>query len=116
LHTSPTPGHGTMLGTGNGLNNGTNPVAGNGNGLVGGNGVATPAMAGAGTTAAGADLNAGGGDLQGSVSNPVGASTGHAGTLPQTDETGAGSLAVAGTIMLGLVGLLGARKRREELI
>jgi len=116
LHTSATPGQGTILGSGNGLNQGTHTVTGNG--ITSGTGVAapTPTMAGTGMTAAGTDLNAGGGDLQSSAANPVGSSTGHAGALPQTDDNVEGSLAVAGTIMLGLVGLLGARQRREELI
>ena len=103
-------GNGTGTTTGNGSTNGTGTTAGNGSNT--GNGAGT--TAGNGTTAGDALNN--GSNLAKLANDSSKQATSNKGSLPQTNDSVEGSLAVAGTIMLGLVGLLGARRRREDMI
>lgn len=114
--TGTTTGNGSNTGnstgttTGNGSTNGTGTTAGNGSNT--GNGTGT--TAGNGTTAGDALNN--GSNLAKLANDSSKQATSNKGSLPQTNDSVEGSLAVAGTIMLGLVGLLGARRRREDMI
>ncbi|WP_171000387.1 Ig-like domain-containing protein [Lactiplantibacillus daoliensis] len=112
-------GNGTGTTTGNGSNtgNGTGTTTGNGstngNGTTAGNG-STTGTNGNGTVAG--DAVNGGSNLGKLANDSSKQATSNNGSLPQTNDSVEGSLAVAGTIMLGLVGLLGARRRREDMI
>lgn len=103
-------GNGTGTTTGNGSTNGTGTTAGNGSTTSNGAGT----TAGNGTTAGDALNN--GSNLAKLANDSSKQATSNKGSLPQTNDSVEGSLAVAGTIMLGLVGLLGARRRREDMI
>lgn len=108
--TGTTTGNGSSTGNGTGTTTGNGSTAGNGTGTTAGNGSTT----GNGTVA-GDGVN-GGSNLAKLANDSSKQATSNKGSLPQTNDTVEGSLAVAGTIMLGLVGLLGARRRREDMI
>ena len=116
--TGTTTGNGSNTGNGTGTTTGNGSNTGNGTGTTAGNGSTTGngtgTTAGNGTTA-GDTLN-NGSNLAKLANDSSKQATSNKGSLPQTNDSVEGSLAVAGTIMLGLVGLLGARRRREDMI
>ncbi|WP_125751601.1 Ig-like domain-containing protein [Lacticaseibacillus baoqingensis] len=141
-NTANNGGNGTTTGngsaTGNGTTNGNGSATGNGtttgNGSATGNGTTTgngSTVGGNGSTGtslgSGANNGSGVGTVQtgttagttgvGSLGNTAGSSVGSS-SMPATGEDADASLAVAGTIVLGLIGLLGAegarRRRRED--
>ena len=104
INTGNTTGNGSNTGNGTGTTAGNGSTTGNGTGTTAGNG-----------TTAGDTLN-NGSNLAKLANDSSKQATSNKGSLPQTNDSVEGSLAVAGTIMLGLVGLLGARRRREDMI
>ena len=104
INTGNTTGNGSNTGNGTGTTTGNGSNTGNGAGTTAGNG-----------TTAGDALN-NGSNLAKLANDSSKQATSNKGSLPQTNDSVEGSLAVAGTIMLGLVGLLGARRRREDMI